>query len=275
MSTTSLICVEDGSHDLVGLDGTFQTTSFNTFNPGITHTGSFLGIGLARFAYTGASTTFWLDSSTTVTPEFSLRLTVDGGNGYPFDLSIAAHISGTKTGFPTNGVSTLPATYWVDLVPTAPSTAPRGILLAKKRIAADPGVTLDVPLDMAGIIPAITDQSWNGSIYLVLWVTRASSSNCTFFYQDLQGLSGASGATLLLPATTLSVSNRDTGRQGPAGARGPYRRCPITGRAVLGERMVPDGYREGTLVHPDAYDPPEPEPRPDFGDRPSWAEENS
>lgn len=239
---------------------------------------------VVRFS-TGATTTYWMDASASLTPEFSLRLTVQslGMTGAPFWVYAATPIDGTITGFPVHGVD-MPASrnlYSLDGSFTQTSThqipagkQTQGILAGKVLVPANLAVaaTLTISLDMAAFIPASTNQSWAGSLYLNLWLVRSTGS-ATPTADFLNP--GTPSAALLLPSTTLSVPNRDTGRRGPAGARGPYRRCPVTGLAVLGERMVPDGYREGTLVHPDAYDPPEPEPRPDFGDRPSWAEENS
>ena len=84
---------------------------------------------------------------------------------------------------------------------------------------------------------------WNGS--LLLWLCASQNS-----------LGGWTSATLSA-YNAIDYSNRDTGGPGIKSSR--YSRCPVTGRLIPRGEMVLDGYR-GILVHPDAYDPPEPEP---------------
>jgi hypothetical protein len=187
-----------------------------------------------------------------------------------------AHTDGTLTGFPAHGAALDDdfSLFSLDGSFTQPTSAPApgklGILAARYLLTADLAAagTVDVPLDAAAFIPAITDQSWTGNLYLSVWLSRHASSGATVSVTfDDPGAQYSS--TLRLPAETLSRSNRDTGRPTPWGkAESPLQRCPVTGLAILGERMVPDGYREGLLVHPLAYDPPEPDPRPDYAESP-------
>lgn len=91
-------------------------------------------------------------------------------------------------------------------------------------------------------------SAWNGS--LVLWLCASQTSF------------GAWSNATLTAYNSIDYANRDTGGPGRKSSR--YSRCPVSGIKVPRGEMVLDGYR-GILVHPDAYDPPEPEPR-EWGD---------
>lgn len=110
--------------------------------------------------------------------------------------------------------------------------------------------TTTINLDLAKVTQVITTSThpttaWTGS--LLLWVVPLQDS----------ASGGLSTTATLTAANIVEYTNRDTGSRSDNPSR--LERCPVTGlRARRGE-MVRDGYRD-ILVHPTAYDPPEPEP---------------
>lgn len=269
MATTPLLAAFEGQMDTIG-----QFNMSDDF--GIT-IGAPNDMAIFQFAPSNPNTTYWLEGSTTTTSELAVTFTVGatGSFGAPYWVVVVAHTNGQLAGFPASGID-LPREWNVEpsldgsftpptlhYIPTT-GTKGRGVLAGKKLVTADPGLggTIIVPLDWAALIPAITDQSWTGHINLLVWLERSTGSATPTL--DIVSQYTTS-ATLALSTETLSVPNRDTGRQVGKGVDGPFRRCPVTGFAHLVNRMVPDGWREGTLVSPRAWDPEEPEPRPDLG----------
>lgn len=119
--------------------------------------------------------------------------------------------------------------------------------LARKTITVAGAITFN--LDLAYVTRIMASSTaylggWNGS--LLLWLCA-----------EQQSLGSWSNASMSAYGV-VDYPNRDTG--GPGLHRSRYSRCPVSGIKVPRGKMVLDGYR-GILVHPDAYDPPEPEAR--------------
>lgn len=246
--------------------GDFEAPSgFGTLNSGIQ-------ANYIILQYTPAtdSNIYWIDASTGPNQESNLALThLAATTGAPFDLYAAVRIDGARSDFPV-GDTVLPALWRLRSLGGADHFQhPKisevgssvGLFVGRVRVAANPGIgqVTVVPVNVSSFIPAMTDQSWSRKLYISIWANPLSGSLVTANIN-------LSTLTLNLPGLTQSATNRDTGRSGNAKADSPYQRCPVTGLAILGERMVADGYREGALVHPHSWDPPEPEPRPDPGE---------
>jgi hypothetical protein len=127
------------------------------------------------------------------------------------------------------------------------------IELARKTVT-NGAVSFD--LDLAALTKFMTTSSspthpWNGT--LVLWLAAANNTSASVTNVQLSTVA------------VIDYPNRDTGRSGaPVGSR--VSRCPVLGTAISRGQMVVDGWR-GIKVHPDAYDPAEPD-QPDFVDYP-------
>lgn len=109
--------------------------------------------------------------------------------------------------------------------------------------------TVEIDLDLADITEMMTsdlsyESQWSGS--LVLWVSAAQDSALDV-WSDIS----------LVAYSVIDYANRDTGSRGIESSR--WDRCPVTGLKIPRGKMVMDGYRN-ILVHPSAYDPPEPDP---------------
>ena len=267
MTTTPLLASLQGQTDLSGQFSTSQALALTTSGAN--------DLMVVQFSPNVTNTAYWIESSTTLAPELSLTLPIQAGgsSGAPFYIYVVAPSDGTLLGLIFDGVD-LPAqhnVYSLDdsftqpklhSIPAGAKTL--GVLAAKYRVAANVsnGNTITVPLDMAALIPAITNQSWTGKLYLNIWVGPGGGGT-----PSINLNTGAITISINLSTATLTTPNRDTGRSGKANAQSPYQRCPVTGFTVLGEEMVSDGYRDNTLVSAKAFDPPEPPPRPDIGEQ--------
>ncbi len=120
--------------------------------------------------------------------------------------------------------------------------------LASKTITSSGSVSFD--LDLAVLTRFMSsslsyDNIWNGS--LLLWLVASQGSTTDSW----------SNVPVLTAAEVIDYPNRDTGTSGNATSR--WDRCPVSGRKIPHDEMVMDGFRH-ILVHPDSYDPEEPEP---------------
>lgn len=195
---------------------------------------SFPAAALFRFALT-PGTYFTYPAYLTAT------LSLSGGDE-EFYILVMADGDGISTlSSGTLSASQIPSEY-SSLYGTADSYE-----LARETVSEAGEVSFE--LDLAVLTRFMTtslsyDSPWNGS--LLLWLCSSSDA-----------LGSWSNATFDA-YSQVDYPNRDTGGPGIHSSR--YSRCPVTGLLIPRGEMVLDGWR-GILVHPDAYDPPEPEPR--------------
>ena len=107
-------------------------------------------------------------------------------------------------------------------------------------------------LSIHSLMPYITSSSWNGYICLTIF----SSQYVGVSLHSSRGTTASLHPTL----TTNEVAFHTGILQGPAvGHRARSRLCPRTGLPVSSDEMVRDGYSEGLMVSPEAWDPEAPD----------------
>jgi hypothetical protein len=134
------------------------------------------------------------------------------------------------------------------------------IELARETVSAAGEVEFELDLEILTRFMATStryDSPFNGS--LTLWLCSSD---------DALGL--WTGGTLNA-YSRVDYTNRDTGGKGIQSSR--YTRCPISGLLIPKGEMILDGYR-GIHVHPEFWDPEEPEPR-EWGDEHPDANEDT
>lgn len=191
---------------------------------------------LIRFQF---STTIYFISTLTLT--FTLQGTPSGSEVYNIYLVTDPDMHGTLV------FGNLADTDYPSAIYT-PGTATAEIV-STKTISTYGAVTFDLDLaKITSLMSASTSPTniWNGS--LLFWV-QGVGSNINRTITSLH--------TIALTAyDTIDYPNRDTGSRGDESSR--WDRCPVSGLKIPRGKMVVDGYR-GILVHPDSYDPEEPE----------------
>jgi len=251
MTTTPVICSEGGT--LVA--STFVIGGILVVNSVASH------LIILEFTLTTNPTTYWVNSSELYSETILHLVHPSTPTGAPLIVYVVAHIDGTLGALPLT-LGALPDRWWLHSLdtwdyfvhPLAPITGTtQGVLAGKHTITTASGTT-DISINMAALIPAITNQSWTGKVYLNLWVDPKP----TAYNMEITRAS----CTLALPSDTMSAPNRDTGRSGSAEVGSPYGRDPISGFASLQSTWVEDGYRKGLKVDPRSWDPPEPPSRP-------------
>lgn len=172
-------------------------------------------------------------------------------------LTINASSSGGTFRVLLPSSSTYDYTFSAGAVSSANLTPEEGgtldaLVLATKTFSAASSGTIEVTLDLSEVTRVMGGSGWAGKLNFRV----VPYGTC-----DLN-ISLDSSRPYFTTAGTIDYPNRFTGNRGIQSSR--WSNCPITGQRVPRGEMVLDGYR-GILVHPDNYDPPEPDPV-EFGD---------
>jgi hypothetical protein len=107
---------------------------------------------------------------------------------------------------------------------------------------------ITISLNMVPIYARYNHSAWNG------WLAFTGEENVAAVL-TLTSAEGAGGSTLVtdeLPNITGIRDGNETRKHGQV------ERCPVCGFLTTRDQMVPDGYREGSLICPDCWDPPDP-----------------
>lgn len=185
---------------------------------------------------------FSLDTNVSFLYPVTLDVTVSGISGSEtFYLLVMDDPDGIAT--LTNGAlsaSLIPEDF-SSLVGTAGSYE-----IGRETFTSSGSVSFDIDMaELARFMSTSLDytNTWNGS--LTIWLCATANSAATW-----------SLTPTITAYDAITYTNRDTGSRGLESSK--WSRCPVSGFKVPHGKMVMDGFRS-VLVHPDFYDPPEPE----------------